>query len=127
MSTVKALVVPADKSLPVREIELPYTGGGSLDVLQGAVGGHIEAVTLPEAFNPDGSGTMYVNADGKFTEACEYNPRATDFMVPGFGLFWGDYIAGDCVLAGVELSTGENADVPEAVVKRIRLIEREAT
>jgi hypothetical protein len=53
--------------------------------------------------------------------------RATDFMVPGVGLHYGDYIAGPLVLAGFDPETGDNAsEVPDGVERRARLIEREA-
>ena len=52
--------------------------------------------------------------------------RATDFLVPGEGLMWNDYIAGPMLLCGFDIRTGEHALLPEGVVKRARLIEREA-
>jgi hypothetical protein len=52
--------------------------------------------------------------------------RATDVMVPGAGLFWGDYIAGPLLLCGFDARTGEHVDLSEPVIARARLIEREA-
>lgn len=114
----KALLIPVEG--PVREIEIE----DGLDPLQEAVEGDIEAINLPEFIDPDGTATAYINDEGKFTK--EPNMRATDFMVPGIGLFMGDYIAGPMLLMGFDPETGENEDVPEKIVKRARLIEREA-
>jgi len=97
----------------------------SLRELQELVGGYIEAVPVPD-FIPDAmNGTCYVNEDG-IAQGLEPNMRATDFMVPGVGLMWGDYIKGNMVLFGYDPMTGENADVPESMIARARLIEQEA-
>jgi hypothetical protein len=60
------------------------------------------------------------------TSDLEPNMRATDFLVPGVGLFPGDYVAGPLLLVGFDPASGEHEDVPEGVEKRLRLIEREA-
>ena len=54
------------------------------------------------------------------------NMRATDFMVPGVGLFPGDYIAGPFLLCGFDVNTGEHGELPAEVIERARLIESEA-
>jgi Domain of unknown function (DUF3846) len=113
-----AIVIPVEG--PVFEVDLD----GSLDQLQGHVGGFIQALPLPEFIDPKGRATGYVHEEGKYE--CPPNMRATDFMVPGVGLFWGDWIAGPLVLCGFDPAKGENTDVPEGVVARARLIEREA-
>jgi hypothetical protein len=118
---MKALVIPVEG--PVKEIELS-DNGSQLDELQAAVGGSIEAIRLPEFIDPDGTSTAYIHEEGKFV--CEPNMRATDFMVPGVGLFFGDYIAGPLVLCGFNPTTGENADVTDRVARRVRKIAREA-
>lgn len=118
---MRALVIPVEG--PVREVQVPQESG--LGVLQELVGGYIEALPLPEFVNPDGRATAYVHAEGKF-EGAGPNMRATDFMVPGIGLFMGDHIAGPMVLMGFDPEVGVNEDVPDAVVRRVRLIEREA-
>jgi hypothetical protein len=117
----KGLVIPVEG--PLYEIEVD--GEESLKTLQTAVDGWIEAVGLPEFVDPRGVGTAYVNEEGKFN-GCKPNMRATDFMVPGVGIMFGDYIAGNMVLLGIDPETGENADVPPGAVNRARLIEREA-
>lgn len=76
--------------------------------------------------DPDERATAYVNEEGKLV-GLEPNMRATDFLVPGVGLFWGDYIAGSLVLAGFDVRTGRHRELPESVVRRARLIECEAS
>lgn len=115
---MKALLIPVEG--PVKEFEIE----DGLEALQEAVEGNIEAIPLPDFVDPDGGATAYINEDGKFTK--EPNMRATDFMVPGVGLFPGDYIAGPFLLMGFDPETGENCDVPDKVVRRARLIESEA-
>lgn len=118
-----ALVIPVEG--PITEIELGRTSG-DLAVLQEAVGGDIEAIPLPAFINGAQSATAYINTDGKYTEDCKPNMRATDFFVPGIGLFPNDYIAGACVLAGFNPRNGSHAELPQPVIDRARLIEREA-
>jgi hypothetical protein len=120
---MKALVIPVEG--PLCEIELAAEND-DLDTLQRAVGGFIQALPLPGFVDPTGHSTAYVNEEGKFVSDCEPNMRATDFMVPGVGIFFGDYIAGPMVLCGLDPSTGKHDELPEAVVKRARLIESEA-
>lgn len=114
------LVIP--EKGPVREVEL--TGDGDLKVLQELVGGYIQAVPLPAFIQSADRATAYVNEEGKFS--LERNRRATDFMVPGIGLFFGDWVAGPLVVCGFDPATGEHAELPADVVARVRLIESEA-
>lgn len=119
-----ALIIPADQTEPIYEVALD----GGLDQLQTLVGGFIESLPLPEFIDPDGTVTAYVNEEGKFDPACEPNMRATDFMVPGIGLFAGDYIAGTFVLAGFDPETGDDAgQVPDKAFRLVQKIAREAT
>jgi hypothetical protein len=107
----------------VEEVELPERG--TLEALQGIVGGHIEAVPVPPFLNGAPRATCYVNEDGKY--ACAPNMAATDFMVPGMGLFMGDYIAGPLVIVGFDPETGEHTPtLPGDVVRRINVINKEA-
>lgn len=124
----KALVIPVKG--PVYEIQVG-ADGGDLATLQDAVGGWIEAVPIPPFVEGRERATAYINEEGKY--ACRnedgtvaVNMRATDFMVPGVGLHFGDFIAGPMVLAGFDMSTGEQAELPQAVEDRVRLIEKEA-
>jgi hypothetical protein len=121
----KALVIPVTG--PITEIEVGRKGGaGDLDVLQAAVGGLIQALPLPSFIPNADNATAYCNEEGKFDPDCQPNMRATDFMVPGVGLFPNDYISGPFVLCGFDASTGEHAELPSTVEDRARLIEREA-
>ena len=118
---MQALVIPVEG--PLYDLDVP---GHGLDTLQEAVGGSIEAVPLPEFIDRTGRSTAYVNEEGKYDPACKPNMRATDFLVPGIGLFAGDYIAGPLVLCGFNPETGGHAKLPASVIARARLIEREA-
>ena len=118
---IKALIIPAEGPVELTSID------DTLDTLQGLVGGFIQALPLPEFIDKDGTATAYINEEGKFDPDCKVNMRATDFLVPGIGLFMGDYISGSLVLCGFDARTGENRDVPEGVIKRARLIEKEAS
>jgi hypothetical protein len=115
-----ALVIPVDG--PVQTVPLD----GTIQQLQSIVGGLVQAVPIPEFICPDDGATAYVNEEGKFDSSCEPNMRATDFLVPGVGLFWGDYVAGAMVVCGFDPRSGRHADLPASVEHRIRLIESEA-
>lgn len=116
----KALLIPT--SGPVEEVELD----GTLKQLRALVGGDIEAVPMPEFLSGADRATAYVHEEGKLIGA-DPNMRATDFMVPGVGLMWGDYIAGTFLICGFDPNLGETGgELPEPVVARVRLIEREA-
>jgi hypothetical protein len=117
-----ALLIPVEG--PVEEIELVPEDGSTLKQLQELVGGMIEAVPLPGFIPNARAATSYVNEEGKFGQ--EVNWRATDFMVPGVGLFYGDWIAGPFVLCGFDPERGEHDVLPASVIKRARLIEGEA-
>ena len=120
---VKALVIPVEG--PLEEIDLPKATGESLKKLQEIVGGYIETVPIPSFIKDGNRATAIINEEGKYLPDCAPNMRATDFMVPGRGIGWGDYIAGNMVLIGYE-GYGDHCDVPEGVVARARLIEEEA-
>ena len=96
-------------------LDLPDSGS-ALELLQGAVGGMIEALPLP-GFDKV---TTYVNEEGKYTclddeGNVEVNHRATALMKPGTGLFPGDFIAGPMVICGFEPRTGEHTDLADAL------------
>ena len=118
----EALVIPV--AGPVRAIELGAVDG-DLAMLQEAVGGFIEALPLPDFIADGDLATAYVNEEGKLRQL-DVNWRATDFMVPGVGLFFGDFIAGPMVVAGFNPRTGSHAPLPPAVESRVRLVQREA-
>lgn len=126
---MKALVIPV--AGPVYEVEVGLPGAGDLRTLQEAVGGTIEALPLPRFLDPAGRATAYVHDEGKWACVNEdgsvaVNYRATDFMVPGVGLSFGDFIAGPFVLCGFNPADGEHDELPQAVIDRARLIESEA-
>jgi hypothetical protein len=117
---MRVLIIPVEGPIEDRQID------GQLDDLQALVGGYIEAVALPDFITGADQATAYVNEEGKL-DGLAPNFRATDFMVPGVGLMWGDYIAGPMVLAGFDPETGEHtADIPPAVVRRAHQIAQEA-
>lgn len=122
---MRALVIPADKAEPVHELDVPEED--ALSVLQKQVGGMIQAVPLPNFIGDGHKATAYINEEGKFDADCPPNMRATDFFVPGVGLFAGDYIAGNCVIVGFNPADGKHRDVPPLTERRIRLIEEEAS
>lgn len=119
---MKALLIPV--SGPVETIELSNSDS-DLQRLQEAVGGLIQGLPLPEFIDPDDQATAYVHEEGKLV-GLEFNGRATDFLVPGVGLFFGDYVAGPMVLAGFDPMRGAHTSLPAHVERRVRLIEREA-
>lgn len=122
--THRALVIPVVG--PVWELMIPDDDvDASLAALQDAVGGTIQAVPVPRFVAMADRATVYCNDDGKGL-GLPFNGRATDFMVPGAHLMWGDYIAGALVVAGFDPATGEHDVLPEPVEARVRLIEREA-
>lgn len=108
----------------MQEIDLD----GTLDQLQALVGGRIEAVRLPGFLRHASRATAYVNDEGKFLPGARFAPnmRATDLMVPGVGLFPGDYIAGPMLLCGFDPETGEHAPLPSEIAAYARVIESEA-
>lgn len=123
---MKALVIPVEG--PVYEIDIKGDTDAGLKALQDAVGGHIEMIRIPDFVKGHGSAVCWVNEEGKykFPGQAGINWRATDFLVPGVGLFMGDYIAGPMVIAGANYNTGATADLPRTVEDRVRLIESEA-
>ncbi|MGI8800619.1 MAG: DUF3846 domain-containing protein [Solirubrobacteraceae bacterium] len=120
MSAHRALVIPTEGPVAVVELD------GSLAQLQALVGGLIEALPVPSFIPGSDRATCYVGEESKFQE-CPANMRATDFLVPGIGLFFGDFVAGVMVVAGFRPVTGEHAELPASVERRVRLIEREAS
>lgn len=120
-----ALVIPAAPEHPMRYVRVD---GDELKGLQRLVGGYIEAVPLPSFLKCANTVTSYVNEDGKFDPSCVPNMRATDYMVPGFGLLYGDYIGGTFVVCGFSPARGSHLPKPpREAIDRARLIEREAT
>lgn len=123
---MKALLIPVEGSLEEIELTVGDTDA-SLAQLQDLVGGgFVEAIPLPGFLDRSGRSAGYINEDGKYREDLKPNMRATDLLVPGIGLFYGDYIAGPLLLCGFDPATGEHAELPANVTRLARLIEREA-
>lgn len=118
---VSGLLIPVDG--PVVEIDL--TSADNLEALQAAVGGWIEPIVVPSFIPGADRSTVYVNEEGKIL-GLEPNMRATDFLVPGFGIAFGDVIRGPMVVTGFDPVTGDTAELPGAVRRRVRKIEQEA-
>ena len=124
MSSVAALLIPVEG--PMEDVQIIADSDGSmLACIQALVGGNFQPLNLPTFIEGCERATAMINEDGKALRLPP-NMRATDFLVPGSGLMWGDYIAGPMVLAGFDASTGETTDIPAGVYERARLIEREA-
>lgn len=134
---MKCIVIPDDPAKPiVYDHELDTTD--TLGSLQAIVGGFIEAVPIPALKLPAEVGgsihegaanraTAYINEEGKYDPKCQPNMRATDFFVPGVGIFPRDFIAGPLLLIGFDPETGEHDEqLPDDVVARVRLIDSEA-
>ena len=86
-----------------------------LDVLQGIVGGNIEAVYLSRVH---GDGThMYINEEGKFIDACLPNSIATR-LAREHGWIGNDIIMGDVVILG-DGEDGEEGNVADWVFDAI--------
>lgn len=97
----------------------------SFEDLQALVGGYISSVPCPDFIEGSSHTSLFINDEGKFT--CRPNMAATDFMVPGVGLFFGDFIAGPMVIVGFDPETGEDAhEIPQGVIDRVLLIADES-
>lgn len=101
---LRALLIPADVH---KEIEPLAIGGedGCLKDLQVLVGGSIETFPYPDRTDV----APYFNEEGKILELAP-NGRATRLLASV--LDPRDHIAGDCVLAGFDIDTGETVDLP---------------
>lgn len=105
----KAIVIPADAHQPVRTVE--WNG---IDELQSLVGGWFE--TSP---NPRNDVAHYYDEEGKL-KGLPRNDRATALiMLPEMHYMRGDYIAGDCVFNGFDVSTGDDTDIPDDYLKAV--------
>lgn len=88
-------------------------GLASLEELQGAVGGYIEAVGLP-----DGS-TMFLNEEGKLN-GLPVNEVAT--ALAREMIQKDDWIAGDVALVGPTDDEGESTSLPPQVLQGVAVI-----
>lgn len=99
-TAVRALLIPSDETLPVREVTI-----SDLESIQALVEGDIQAINLGE----EPHATVYINEAGKMLEHCAPNPRAQRLL--GKTLLLGDYIVGHAVIAGFDPDAGENDDL----------------
>lgn len=121
---MKALLIPIEG--PLQDLDLDLNSNESLTTMQQLVGGYIQAIPLPSFIDGSAAATCYMDEEGKYKPDQQPNMRATDFLVPGTGLLWGDYISGPLLLCGFDPMTGTHRDIPQGVVDRARLIEKEA-
>jgi hypothetical protein len=105
---VSARLIPDDEKQPARRINV--TG---MDDLQAAVRGYIEVVS----YHGDPDVCAYVNEEGKYTDGCAPNPRATRLLGPG--LRAGDWIVGNAVIVGFDRAAGEDRDLPDGFESRL--------
>lgn len=103
MSAVRALLVRPDRMdrVQVRGIE----------DMQSAVGGYVEALTLPY-------GTAFFDEDGRM--------KNLPYNVIG-SLICGRDILGNVLVMGPVTSDGANTDLPEARMEEMHMLGREAT
>lgn len=98
--TVQTITVPVDSTA---EVTVSGTTG-KLAVLQGIVGGYIEAVGV-------GNVTVYLDEEGKI-KGKEINVRATKFAHRLKLIPLHDSIVGDAVVLGFDYESGEHQDAP---------------
>jgi hypothetical protein len=92
-------------------VELDLTAN-SLDTLQGAVGGWVQAIDLSDTVS------LWVNEEGKL-EGLPHNPYAQQFWDEAFGAGT-DFIVGDVVFTGTPDQEGETQGLGEDTAQRIR-------
>jgi hypothetical protein len=105
-----ALVIGVDNSLEVIDLDAPE---GSLKVLQGAVGGWIEAVDISETL------TLWCNEEGKLL-GMPANPFAT--KLSSEAIQTSDWIAGNAVLTGGVDDEGDTLGLTEEQVETFKFI-----
>jgi hypothetical protein len=120
---MNVLLIPVEGPLVELELE-PGESGARLRQLQELVGGFVQALPLPDFIPGAERATAYINEEGR--DVLPPNMRATDYLVPGVGLWWGDYVSGPMVLAGFDPVRGVHRELPAPVAARARLIEQEA-
>lgn len=108
MSDLRVIVIPAESDEPIRETLL--NSEGTLAAMQNLVGGWIEMPTLLDQAPAPVTIQPVINEGGKL-EGFDRNVRATRMMRSS--LFLGDWIAGDMLLTGAELASGETVSLPE--------------
>lgn len=100
----KAIFIPADNSQPLEIREL-----NGFEDFQKAIDGWLETIPYPGRDDV----APYFDEEGK-VKGKDKNARATVLLSPV--MFPNDYIAGDCLLVGFDIETGEDLDIPEDLV-----------
>lgn len=122
---MRALVIPVDG--PVRVVDMEE--GAWLAQAQEVVGGLVQPVELNlRLLRGPLAGRwpteVYVNEDAA---GLRPNMRATDYVVPGVSILWGDCLCGDVLVCGFDPARGVHRDVCPAAERRARLVESEAS
>lgn len=105
-----ALVIGFDESLEVVDLDSPE---GSLEVLQNAVDGWVQAVDINERL------TMWMNEEGKL-DGLPFNGIATGLFQARFGKI--DIIMGNAVLTGGVDDEGETIGLTEEQVAQFKFM-----
>jgi len=103
---MRAILIPADETLPVQDVQIPDDPTKILDALQQLVDGDIQFIPYPGRLDV----SVYCNEEGKLRRL-PANPRATDLMRNI--LLATDFLVGDVVVCGTDPQTGETADLPD--------------
>jgi hypothetical protein len=104
VSTIRAIIIPVDAAKPVERTEIE----AELATMQQMVGGDIEMLEHPD----DPLASAVFSAEGKLT-SLPRNERATQALAGN--MLPGDYIAGDCILVGLNAQDGELCHVPDGI------------
>lgn len=99
--------------------ELDLSGDNSLDVLQTAVGGWVQAIDLHDAL------TMWLNEEGKL-ERLPHNPYAQSEWDNRYGANT-DYMVGDVVFTGGTDEDGATLGLDEDTAQQIRKMARQVS
>ena len=105
MSSIKVIVVPADREQPLRIEELEAS---DLDHMQCLVGGDLEVINLEEP-----SCSLFINEDGGYRQL-PANERATLLLRVGRPAFLtAPSLVGDAFITGAPDRSGDDTDAPE--------------
>jgi len=102
---MRAIVIPADETVPVHDVQIP-DDGSSLPALQQLVGGDIQFLPYPGRRDV----SVFCNEEGKL-HGLAANPRACNLM-RGVIFDW-DFIVGDVVICGLDSESGETVSAPD--------------
>lgn len=102
----KGVLIKSDGTITTGEF-------GSLESLQAAVGGYIEAIYLHKL-----GVSAYVNEEGKFN-GLPLNRTATQIARAHSGMAPDDFIVGDMLILGPVNRNGDDTDCPPGVVEML--------